>query len=247
MRKSVFLIVAGTLGLGACGGKDDRLVVLCGSSFIPPTQALLAECKAATGIDGTFTTGGSEDLLPNVQSKSIGDVFITHDPYLDFTKKAGSYADHVDVGLLAPVIAVARGNPHKIASLADLARPGICVAISDPRYSTCGEMVDRLLEKKGIREAVMKNVENRLMKGHSALANLVKTGAVEAAVLWNGVAHTFRDSLEIIPLPYEFDAEVRIRVIALSYSERPEPLRRFMEFVRRRGRALFEEYGYARQ
>lgn len=240
------LLIAAAAGLGACGGKDDRLVILCGSSFLIPTQSLLTEFKTATGLEGTFTTGGSEDLLPNVKAKSIGDIFITHDPYLKYTKEAGAYADHADVGFLVPVLAVGRGNPHKITSLADLARPGIRAAISDPRYSTCGEMVDRLLEKKGIREAVMKNVENRLMKGHSALANLVKTGAVDAAVLWNGVAHAFRDSLEIVPLPDEFDQEIRVRVIALNYSRRTKQLQTFMEFVRSRGPALFAEYGYAR-
>jgi len=244
MRRSGVLLAC--LSLAACGGKDERLVLLCGSSFIPPTQALLAEFKAATGIEGTFTTGGSEDLLPNVRSKSIGDVFITHDPYLDYTKEAGAYADHADVGVLAPVVAVARGNPLKIGSLEDLGRPGLRVALSDPRYSTCGEMVDRLLERKGLRDAVLRNVENRLMKGHSALANLVKTGAVDAAVLWNGVAHTFRDSLEIVPIPYEFDREVRVRVIALNYSRRADLLGRFMDFVRARGAAIFSAHGYVK-
>jgi molybdate transport system substrate-binding protein len=233
--------------LGACRGeKDDRLIVLCGSSFIPPTEALLAGFKARTGMEAVFTTGGSEDLLPNVKAKSLGDVFITHDPYLDYTKDAGSWADHADVGLLVPVLAVAKGNPRRLASVEDLARPGLKVAISDPRYSTCGEMIERLLKKKKILEDVMKNAENRLLKGHSALGNLVKTGAVDAAVMWNGVAHTFRDSLEVVPVPYEFETEVRVRVIALNYSKRPGRVREFMDFARTEGPRIFKGYGYSR-
>jgi molybdate transport system substrate-binding protein len=197
-------------------------------------------------MEAVFTTGGSEDLLPNVKAKSIGDIFITHDPYLDYTKDAGSWADHADVGFLAPVLAVAKGNPKKLSTYDDLARPGLRVAISDPRYTTCGQMLEKLLEKKKILEAVMKNAENRLLKGHSALGNLVKTGAVDAAVMWNGVAHTFRDSLEVVPVPYEFETEVRVRVIALNYSKRPGRVREFMDFARTEGPRIFKGYGYSR-
>jgi molybdate transport system substrate-binding protein len=233
--------------VGACrGGKDDRLVVLCGGSFIPPTEALLAEFKARSGMEAVFTTGGSEDLLPNVKAKSIGDIFITHDPYLDYTKEAGSWADHADVGFLVPVLAVAKGNPKKLSSYDDLARPGLRVAISDPRYTTCGQMLEKLLEKKKIREAVMKNAENRFLKGHSALGNLVKTGAVDAAVMWNGVAHTFRDSLEVVPVPYEFESEFRVRVIALNYSKQPDRVRAFMDFAKSEGARIFSKHGYVR-
>lgn len=233
--------------LGACGGaRDERLVVLCGSSFIPPTEALLAGFKARTGMEAVFTTGGSEDLLPNIRAKSIGDIFITHDPYLDFTKEAGSWSDHADVGFLAPVLAVAKGNPKKISSYDDLARPGLKVAISDPRYTTCGQMLEKVLRRKGILDAVMKNVENRLLKGHSAMGNLVKTGAVDAAVMWNGVAHTFRESIEVVPIPYEFESEIRVRVIALNYSKRPDRVRAFMDFAKSEGPRIFKDYGYSR-
>jgi molybdate transport system substrate-binding protein len=241
------LAIALAVLIGACRGeKDDKLVVLCGSSFIPPTETLLAEFKARSGVEAIFTTGGSEDLLPNVKAKSLGDIFITHDPYLDYTKEAGSWSDHADVGFLAPVLAVAKGNPKKLASFDDLARPGLKVAISDPRYTTCGQMLEKLLDKKKIREAVMKNVENRLLKGHSALGNLVKTGAVDAAVLWNGVAHTFRDSLDVVPVPYEYEGEFRVRVIALNYTKRPGRVRAFMDFAKAEGARIFAKHGYVR-
>ena len=231
---------------GACGRKDESLTVLCGNSFLAPTETLLKEARERAGVDVVFTTGGSEDLLPNVKAKSVGDVFITHDPYLDYTKEAGSYADHADVGVLAPVLAVAKGNPGKIRSFEDLARPGLRVAISDPKFTTCGQMLVKLLRKKGLHDAVMKNVENRLIKGHSALGNLVKTGAVDAAVLWNGVAFTFRDSLEVVPTPYEYETEVRVRVIALGYSRRPDRLRAFMSFVKAEGPGIFARHGYVK-
>jgi ABC-type molybdate transport system substrate-binding protein len=77
----------------------------------------------------------------------------------------------------------------------------------------------------------MKNVENRLTKGHSNLGNLLKTQTVDAVIMWNGVAHTFRDSLDVVKTPYEYDEEIRVHIIGLSYSEEPESVRQFITFA----------------
>jgi len=226
--------------------KSGELVVLCGSSFVPPTEQLCSEFKAQTGIETVYTVGGSEDLLPHVKAGIKGDIFITHDPYLDYTRDANALADDVQVGFVAPVLAVQKGNPQGIISIEDLTRPGLKVALSNPEYSTCGEMVFALLDKKSIKDAVMKNVENRLTKGHSNIGNFLKTQAIDAGIMWNGVAHTFADSLEVVKTPYEYEQEIRVHIMGLSYTKQPEALRQFMEFARKRGPAIFTEYGYVK-
>lgn len=223
-----------------------ELVLLAGNSFIPPTEQLIAEFTEKTGVKATYTTGGSEDLLPHVKSKQRGDIFITHDPYLDYTKEAESYSDHVHVGFVAPVLAVQKGNPKDIKSIDDLTQDGLRIALSDPQYSTCGEMVRDLLKEKGIYDAVMKNVGNRLTKGHSNLGNLLKTQAVDAVLMWNGVANTFKEHLDIVKTPYEYSSEIRVHVMGLSYSKQPEVVRQFVEFVRERGETVFSEHGYVK-
>ncbi len=224
--------------------RGEELVILAGNSFIQPTEQLIAEFKKHTGISATFSTGGSEDLLPHVKAKQRGDIFITHDPYLDYAKQAGSYSNHVYVGFVAPVLAVWKGNPKSITSIDDLAQDGLKLALSDPRYATCGALVADLLEKKKIKEAVMKNVGNRLTKGHSNLGNLMKTRTVDAVIMWNGVAHTFREHLDVVRTPYEYDSEIKVSVIGLNYSRRPDLVKRFMEFTERNGPGIFAEHGF---
>lgn len=256
ISKSVlFLFVVALLGLASgigCGkkrpeGAQKELVVLCGSSFVKPTEQLCSQFTAETGVNVVTTVGGSEELLPLVKVGRKGDVLITHDPYLDYVAQAGVLGEHIEVGFVAPVLAVQKGNPRGIKSMEDLARPGLKVAITDPQYSTCGEMVFALLGKKGIKEAVMKNVENRLTKGHSTLGNFLKTQAADAVIIWNGVAHTFSDSLEVIRTPYEYDRDVRVHIIGLSYSSRPQALKTFIEFARSKGPAIFAEHGYVKE
>ena len=248
------LLWLGLLGLVVvigCGKKQTQdepkeLVTLCGSSFPMPMEQLCLEFTAQTGIGVTTTVAGSEDFLPLVRAGQQGDILVTHDPYLDYVADANALADHAHVGFVAPVLAVQKGNPKGIVGIQDLTRPGLKVALSNPEYSTCGEMVFALLEKKGIKDAIMKNVENRLTKGHHNLGNFLKTEAVDAVIMWNGVAHTFRDSLEVVRTPYEYDEEVRVHIIGLSYSEQPKSLKQFIEFARNRGPEIFADYGYVK-
>ena len=226
--------------------KPKELVLLCGSSFPKPMEQLCAEFTAQTGIQIPTTTAGSEDFLPLVKAGQKGDILVTHDPYLDYVRDANALFDSVHVGFVAPVLAVQKGNPKGLRSIEDLTQPGLKVALTDPQYSTCGEMVFALLEKKGIKEAVLKNVENRLTKGHSTLGTFLKTQAVDAVIMWNGVAHTFRDSLDVVKTPYEYDEEIRVHIIGLSYTKDPESLRQFINFARTKGPDTFAEYGYVK-
>ncbi len=251
LKASIILSMAILMTMSGCGSKDGQgktteLIVLCGSSFVPPTEQLCAEFKQKTGIEIVSTVGGSEDLLPHVKARAKGDIFITHDPFMDYTRDANALADHVEVGFVAPVLVVQKGNPKGIKSIEDLTQEGLKVALTDPQYSTAGEMVFALLEKKGIKEAVLKNVENRLTKGHGNIGTFLKTQAVDAGIMWNGVAHTFADSLDVVKTPYEYDEEICVHIMSLSYSKHPEELKQFIEFVRTRGPEVFAEYGYVK-
>lgn len=248
------LIALGLIVCGAaasCDGKAEsstkELVILCGSSFVPPTDALVAAFKKAhPDVDVQMTSAGSEDFLPHVKMKDQGSILVTHDPYLDETRKAGALADSAQVGFVAPVLAVQPGNPKGLTSIKDLDTPGLKVALSNPQYSTCGEMVEQLLKKKGLHDAVMRNVENRLTKGHGNLGTFLKTKTVDAVIMWNGVAHTFKDSLEIVKTPYEYDEEIRVHVIGLNYAPSQDVVHDFVDFAKREGTRIFTEHGYVK-
>lgn len=248
---ALLAVVAACGLLAGCGKKDAvgeqaELTVLCGSSFVKPMEKLCAEFTAETGIKTVTTSGGSEDLLPLVKLGQKGDIYVTHDPYLDYTRDANALSEHVHVGFVAPVLAVQIGNPKGIKSIEDLAGADLKVALTDPQYSTAGELVFALLEKKGIKDEVLKNVGNRLTRGHSDLGNFLKLQTVDAVIMWNGVAHTFRDSLQVVKTPYEYDKEIRVYVMGLNYTKQPEALKQFMEFAKSRSPEIFADFGYVK-
>jgi molybdate transport system substrate-binding protein len=245
------------LMLAGCGGTAqqtegqaqpaDEIMILCGTSFAAPVEALARQYEAATGRKVTLSMGGSEDLLPQVKMHAAGDLFVTHDPYMAETENSGAMLRWVQVGDLAPALVVPKGNPQKIERLEDLARPGLKVIVPNPEFATCGQMLMSLLDKKGIKDAAMANVGNRLFRSHSEIGNNMKLGMGDAGIMWNGVAHNFLDSLELVPTPYEYDSETRVGVIGLSYSKNKEAVEQFLKYVEEHGPQVFAEFGYVKE
>jgi molybdate transport system substrate-binding protein len=150
------------------------------------------------------------------------------------------------VGYVAPVVVVRTGNPAEVKSIEDLARPGLKVALPNPDFSTCGEMLFALLEKKGIRAAVEENAGGAIFRSHAETGNAINIGERDAGVMWNGTAHTFKDSLEVVPTEYEYDETIRVWVMGLSYTQKKALVEQFLEFVKTEGAPIFTEYGYTK-
>lgn len=227
-------------------GDGREILVLCGGSFRPPMEKLAKAFEEETGVKVSLSFGQSEDLLPQVKIGKMGDVFVTHDPYLDYTKEADALLDEVQVGFVAPVLVVRKGNPAGVKSIEDLAKPEVKVALPNPEFSTCGEMLFALLEKKGIKDAVVKNAGNAIFRSHSETGNALKLGTRDAGVMWNGTAHNFLDAIEIIQRPYEYDKVIRVWVMGLSYTKKKKLVEQFLDFCRAEGKAIFEKFGYVK-
>lgn len=225
---------------------EQTLQVLCGGSFQPPLQKLEEMFEAETGHQVELVIGQSEDHLPKVRTKAAGDVFVSHDPYIDYTEQAGAMLRWVQVGYVSPVLVVKKGSDLHIRSIEDLARPGLRVVLPNPEYSTCGEMVFELLEKKGIKDAVLANVGNAQVRSHAEVATAIKLGHCDAGIMWNGVAHNWLDAIEIVPTPYEYDQEIRVGVMGLSYSEKRELIEELLKFVEQHGEEVFRQFGYVK-
>ena len=236
--------------LAGCGGEEPSAVqeidVLCGGSFRPAAGKLARVFEEETGITATLVFGQSEDHLPHVKMQDQGDVFISHDPFAQYTEDVGSLLRCVVVGHVAPVVVVTKGNPQDVRTIDDLTKPGLRVCLPNPDFSTCGEMVFRLLERKGIKEAVLANVGNALFRSHSQIGSNIKLGHRDAGIMWNGVAHNWFDAIEIVPTPYEYDDEIRVSVIGLSYSKKRDLVEKFLTVAEARVEVIFREFGYVK-
>ncbi|MEA1909376.1 MAG: molybdate ABC transporter substrate-binding protein [Euryarchaeota archaeon] len=202
--------------------------------------------EEGTGVRVEIAFGGCEDHLPHVRAHDVGDIYIAHTPYMRYTENANASVGWVHVGYISPVLVVKKGNSPGIKRIEDLAIPGLKVALPNPEYSTCGEMLKDLLEKKGIWEDVEKNTGNAFFRTHAQVATAIDVGGRDTGVIWNGVAHNWLGKFEIVHTPYEYDQVIEVGVIGLGYSEHPELVEEFLKFTEKNGEAIFKKFGYTK-
>jgi molybdate transport system substrate-binding protein len=220
-----------------------ELKLLCGSSMATPGQTISKLFTEKQGAPVAVDLGGSETLLPRVLTGVAADIFICHDPFEQKVKEAGLWTGSAKVGLLKPVLLVRPGNPLHLQSVNDLTNRNLKVGIGDPRYSTCGEMFVALLDKKGLRDEVMKQV---VLQGrtHAEIANGLILGTLDAAVVWNYVAVLYKDKVQLVATadPYP---EINVTVVGLKKSPNPSLRDAFLEFCRsQQVKDVFVEHGY---
>ncbi len=225
--------------------KPVELRVLCGSSMAAPAQILCRRFKEDQGAEVLVDLGGSETLLPRILSGAPADIFICHDPFEQKIKEAGRWAGSAKVGVLEPVLLARPGNPLGLKSLSDLTNRNIKLGIGDPQYSTCGALFVELLEKKGLRDAVMKQVALQA-RTHAEVAEGLILGPLDAVVVWNYIALMYRGKVERVPAAEEYP-EISVTVVGLAQSQNPALRDAFLKACRTEStKRLFAEHGYGR-
>jgi molybdate transport system substrate-binding protein len=250
LDRTLFLVLGAGLYLAAgCSrqstpaNKPGELRILCGSSMATPGQQIAKLFKEQQGVEVLVDLGGSETLLPRVLTGAPADIFLCHDPFEQKVKDAGFWAGSARVGVLKPVLLVRPGNPLGVKSVNDLTNRNLKLGIGDPRSSTCGELFVGLLEKKGLSNAVMKQVVVQA-RTHAELADGLIVGPLDAVVVWNYVSRFYSNKVQLVPTddPY---AEIHVTVVGLKQSQNPKARDAFLEYCRSDAvKAIFAEQGY---
>jgi len=130
------------------------------------------------------------------------DVYMACDRYyLDLV--ADWFQEDVDVSETPIVIAVQKGNPKKIETLKDLARPGMRVAVGQPEQCTIGVLTKTVLEKEGLLDGVMKNVMTQTASS-SMLVPTVTTNSVDACLAYRTDTLAEASKVDTIPIPSQY-------------------------------------------
>ena len=251
--------------LAGCGGGDEggEAPLLCyvGGTMRPVMEKLAAEYEKETGQKIEIDAAGSGELLIRIQQDKRGDLYVCHDPFLDMLMRKGLGRQGWTMALVTPTLVVQKGNPKKILSITDLARPGIKLGLTDPKHSTMGHIVPTIFTKAGLREQIEANVATR-QRGGSGIANAVGMKDLDAGIVWDAVAHLRTDKLDAVkiepqfmPIP-EVDAitsatervydigRIKVTMATLKASKRPEAARKFAEYVLKRGNIFVKEFGF---
>lgn len=232
---------------GTSAGAEKPLLIYAGAGFRLPIEDAAQAFTERTGIEIETTFAGSGCLLAQAELAGRGDLFIpgeTH--YLEQARARELAGEMVPLAYLRPVIAVAKGNPHRIEGLADLARPGLEVGLGDAQSVAVGLAAERWMGAMLDPETITRihgNVRTRAINVNE-LGSQLSLGALQAVIVWDATIPLF-SQIEAVPCTSPLEARTMISGSVLSFSRCREDATAFLRFLAgEEGASLFRKHGY---
>ncbi|MCO6455344.1 MAG: molybdate ABC transporter substrate-binding protein [Pirellulaceae bacterium] len=178
--------------------------------------------------------------LRDAQSGAFPDSYMACDVYYLQTVQ-DLFEQGTDISDTDIVIVVPRGNPQQIRTLADLARPGLRVALGQPDQCTIGVLSKRLLEDEGLYDAVRENLVQETPTSAMLVPNIT-TGSADAVLAYRTDTLAESERLEVLPINSPLSKAIQPFSTARS-SDHKQLSRRLFDAIAR-SREKFESAGF---
>lgn len=247
------LALSGTLLLAGCQGAaseaapspdaDDRLTgtvtVFAAASLTESFEAIAEAFEGEhPGVEIVAQYGGSGALATQLLEAAPADVFATAN---ETTMQLA--ADVVGVPTVFAtntlVIAVPAGNPAGVDGLADLADPGLRIALCDV-VVPCGSAALAVLEAQGVVAR-----PDTLEEDVTAVTTKVSLGEVDAALVYLTDARAAGEAVETIEVPGAEKIVNRYSIAVVEATPNPDAAEAFIDWVlSARGREVLSAAGF---
>lgn len=229
-RAAAALILAAAFAARAGGGEPAVLRAYAGAGLKPALDRLAAAFEARTGTRIEFDYSGSGVLLARAKLDRSADLFIPGDAdYVDqLRRETDLVASHRTLGYFTPVILARAAVTPPLRGLADLARPGLKVGLGNAKSCQVGRTSDDLLAAAGLKRAALDAKESLTV---NELVVWLKTGDIDAAIVWDALAREPGPELVVVPIPREVNRVSRVEAAVLTHAPRPERAAAFLDFA----------------
>lgn len=229
--------------LAGCGGGQERVLTVTAAASLTEAFTVLGEQFEAQhpGTDVRFNFAGSSALAQQIIAGAPADVFASADRrqlqrVVDEGLTAGDPQAFATNSL---TIAVPRGNPGGVASLGDLADPGLRLVVCAPQVP-CGTVARELEQVAGVR--LRPDSEESDVK---AVLAKVQVGEADAGLVYVTDVRTAGGGVEAIAIPQADAARNEYAIAVLADAPHPEPAREFVDLVTsERGRQVLRDAGF---
>jgi molybdenum ABC transporter molybdate-binding protein len=224
---------------------DTPLVLFCAAGLKPPVEETAQEYEHQFGVPIQIQYGGSGTLLSNLRVTGTGDLYLAaEESYITQARDLGLVEETLPLVTQVPVLAVAKGNPKKIQGIKDLLRGDVRFALANPEQAAIGKVTKRLLERAGEWQAIS-NSAKVLKPTVNDLANDVKIGAIDAAVVWDSIVNQYPE-LEAVQAEEFASSRERVVLGVLKTTKDPAVALRFARYLgaKDKGLARFANHGY---
>lgn len=219
------------------------LTIYCAAGLKKPVEAIATQYQKELGVKVSLQFGGTGTLLTQLRVANRGDLFIAaDDSSIAEAHKLGVTREVLPLAIQHPVVAVAKGNPKGIHTLADLEKPDIRLALTNPEAASIGKVTKKLL---GTRWEPLVKKASVLKPTVTEVAADTQLGAVDASLVWDSTLPQFK-GLEMVKLPELSKHEEKASATILaSAASAPEALK-FARYLAapEKGGAIFESHGF---
>jgi molybdate transport system substrate-binding protein len=233
--KTRLLVVAIALTLiSGCSSTEQpatgntKIMVFAAASLKKTFTDIGEEFKSENpGAAVEFSFAGSSDLVTQLTQGAPADLFASADTTnMDNAAQAGLLAgDPVNFASNTLTIAVAPGNPKKIASFKDLTQQGLSVVVCAPQVP-CGSATQRVEQTTGV---MLNPVSEE--SSVSDVLNKVTTGQADAGLVYVTDARGAGDKVAEVPFPEAARAVNTYPIAVLKGSQNAELARKFIDLV----------------
>ena len=231
----VLVSVSVVLLVGITPASAESARVLCASS--------LGGAIARIDPEARIELGGSDALSFRITQGGAADVFVSASPrFTDDLARKGLVERPILFARNRIVVIVPRGNPGKIRSISDLARPGVKVILGGPNVPV-GAYARQALSRLGLHNVLKRVVSN---EGDAAeVAAKVALGEADAAIAYATDARRVAGSVRVIAIPRQGQPTTRYTVaVVRSAADRPAAVAFVSRLTSPRGRDILRSFGF---
>ena len=233
---------------GARSGADARVqgsvTVFAAASLTSAFEALgKAFERQHGGTSVKFNFAGTPTLVTQIEQGARADVFASADTAnLDKLKTAGFATGTPEVFAHNRLeIVVARGNPKRIHSLADLAKPGV-IYISEAATVPAGRYALQALTKAGV-SVTPRSLEPDV----KSVVSKVELGEADAGIVYTTDVKAAAGRVDGVSIPDLDNVAATYPIVMVKGAENPSAARAFIAFVLSpAGQSMLASYGFER-
>ena len=244
MRCRLLAVLLCVVGLAAPARAADptTITVFAAASLTASFKAIGAVFEAANpGTKVAFNFAGSPTLVQQIREGAPADVFASADE-ANMQKVADTGVLDGPPRIFAEnvlQIAVAKGNPHRLAGLADLTRPGLVVVLCSDT-APCGRYGLEAFAKAGVQPPA-----GSRELGVKAVLNKVALGEADAGIVYVTDVRAAADRVEGVGIAPSHNVRARYPIAALREAKQLGAARAFLAFVLSDpGTKILGEYGF---
>jgi molybdate transport system substrate-binding protein len=231
-------------GAAAAGrpNPSGTITVLAAASLTGSFTELGKRFEAANpGTRVRFGFGPSSGLARQVAEGAPADVFASASARtMDAVVRAGEASRPTPFATNALRIAVPPGNPAGVTSVAELAAPGVKVAVCQPQVP-CGAVAAEVLGKAKVTVRPVTAATDV-----KAVLAAVRAGEVDAGLVYVTDVLAAGGTVEGVEIPAELNASTRYSIAVLEAARNPATAGAFVDYVlSAEGRTILAKAGFA--